>query len=102
MINSRRCNILGPIKSEPWYYSRQLAISAIKILLVAAEREPLGGQHRSEDLLISPNATVVTVLGYFTRGELQIGLQRLGYSAIYHSRHLGIIQIEIGTRIYAY
>jgi len=70
MIYSRRCTILGPIKSDPWYYSRKLAISAIKILLVAAEREPLGDQHRrSQDLLISPNATVVTVLGYFTRGH---------------------------------
>jgi hypothetical protein len=64
MIYSRRCKILGPIKPDPWYYIRQLAISAIKILLVAAEREPeCGYQRRSQDLLISPNATVVRVWG---------------------------------------
>jgi len=69
MIYSRRCHILGPIKSDPGIIVGSWKYLLLKILLVAAEREPLRGQHRrSQDLLISHNATVVTVLGYFTRG----------------------------------
>ena len=40
MIYSRRCNIPGLINLTPIVYSKQLAISAVKILLVAAKQNP--------------------------------------------------------------